>query len=416
MILRFSVRNIITKPLSSGLSVLLMAISIMIIVLAYSTMSQLSSNFNQNANKIDLVVGAKGSRMQLVLCNVFHIDQPTGNIPLESVNFVQEHPFVDLAIPISLGDNYKKFRIVGTKPSFINELYQVKFLDGEIFSKSLEVVAGAQVAKELDLSIGSTFSGSHGLGESIHDHGDFTYRVVGILAKSGEVIDQLLLTPLESVWDVHPEDHNKGSFELKQEKEHHHHDHDHHHQHHDHEAKDITAMLVKYGSPRGKFTLPSSVNKKDMLMAAEPAVEIQQLFQLIQPAVDVLYKLSWLIFCLAMVSVFITLLNSLKDRKYEIAMMRAGGATSTTVFMSVLIEGALISLIGSFIGIILGHFLMELLANYMISSYNYDFTGLMFYPFEFILILGSLLIGMISALYPAYTAYKLNIAQTLKQS
>ena len=412
MILRYSIRNIITKPLSSGLSVLLMAISIMIIVLAYSTMSQLSSNFNQNANKIDLVVGAKGSRMQLVLCNVFHLDQPTGNIPLQSVNFVQEHPFVDLAIPISLGDNYKKFRIVGTKPSFINELYQAKFLEGEIFSKSLEVVAGAQVAQELNLSIGSTFSGSHGLGESIHDHGDFTYRVVGILAKSREVIDQLLMTPLESVWDVHPEDHNKGSFELKQEKEHHHHD----HHNHDHEAKDITAMLVKYGSPRGKFTLPSSVNKKDMLMAAEPAVEIQQLFQLIQPAVDVLYKLSWLIFCLAMVSVFITLLNSLKDRKYEIAMMRAGGATSTTVFMSVLIEGALISLIGSFIGIILGHSLMELLANYMISSYNYDFTGFMFYPFEFILILGSLLIGMISALYPAYTAYKLNIAQTLKQS
>ena len=398
--------------MSSGLSVLLMAISIMIIVLAYSTMSQLSSNFNQNANKIDLVVGAKGSRMQLVLCNVFHLDQPTGNIPLQSVNFVQEHPFVDLAIPISLGDNYKKFRIVGTKPSFINELYQAKFLEGEIFSKSLEVVAGAQVAQELNLSIGSTFSGSHGLGESIHHHGDFTYRVVGILAKSREVIDQLLMTPLESVWDVHPENHNKGSFELKQEKEHHHHD----HHHHDHEAKDITAMLVKYGSPRGKFTLPSSVNKKDMLMAAEPAVEIQQLFQLIQPAVDVLYKLSWLIFCLAMVSVFITLLNSLKDRKYEIAMMRAGGATSTTVFMSVLIEGALISLIGSFIGIILGHSLMELLANYMISSYNYDFTGFMFYPFEFILILGSLLIGMISALYPAYTAYKLNIAQTLKQS
>ena len=412
MILRYSIRNIITKPLSSGLSVLLTAISIMIIVLAYSTISQLSSNFNQNANKIDLVVGAKGSRMQLVLCNVFHLDQPTGNIPLQSVNFIQEHPFVDLAIPISLGDNYKKFRIVGTKPSFINELYQAKFLEGEIFSKSLEVVAGAQVAQELNLSIGSTFSGSHGLGESIHDHGDFTYRVVGILAKSREVIDQLLMTPLESVWDVHPEDHNKGSFELKQEKEHHHHD----HHNHDHEAKDITAMLVKYGSPRGKFTLPSSVNKKDMLMAAEPAVEIQQLFQLIQPAVDVLYKLSWLIFCLAMVSVFITLLNSLKDRKYEIAMMRAGGATSTTVFMSVLIEGALISLIGSFIGILLGHSLMQLLANYMISSYNYDFTGFMFYPFEFILILGSLLIGMISALYPAYTAYKLNIAQTLKQS
>ena len=420
MLFQYSIKNITTKPLSSGLSVLLMAVSIMIIVLANLTMSQLSSKFNENANKVDLVVGSKGSRMQLVLCNVFHIDQPTGNIPMKSVQFIENHPFVSLAVPISLGDNYKKFRIVGTRASFINELYDARINEGKIFDNSLEVVVGSKVAKELNLNIGSTFTGSHGIGESIHDHGDFEYEVVGILEQTGEVIDQLLLTPLESVWDVHPDDHQKGTFELsKNKKDTHEHHHDHHHDHsHQHEksSNEITSLLVKYNSPRGKFTLPGSINKKSELMAAEPAIEIQQLFELIQPAVDILIRLSWIIFGLAMISVFITLLNSMKDRKYEIAMMRAGGASSKKIFISVIFESIIISLIGSFLGVVLGHILMELLSGLVLSNYNYDFSGFLFYPVEFLFILGSLFIGMISALYPAYSAYKINIAQTLKQS
>lgn len=420
MLFQYSIKNITTKPLSSGLSVLLMAVSIMIIVLANLTMSQLSSKFNENANKVDLVVGSKGSRMQLVLCNVFHIDQPTGNIPMKSVQFIENHPFVSLAVPISLGDNYKKFRIVGTRASFINELYDARIDEGKIFDNSLEVVVGSKVAKELNLNIGSTFTGSHGIGESIHDHGDFEYEVVGILEQTGEVIDQLLLTPLESVWDVHPDDHQKGTFELsKNKKGTHEHHHDHHHDHsHQHEksSNEITSLLVKYNSPRGKFTLPGSVNKKSELMAAEPAIEIQQLFELIQPAVDILIRLSWIIFGLAMISVFITLLNSMKDRKYEIAMMRAGGASSKKIFISVIFESIIISLIGSFLGVVLGHTLMELLSGLVLSNYNYDFSGFLFYPVEFLFILGSVFIGMISALYPAYSAYKINIAQTLKQS
>ena len=420
MLFQYSIKNITTKPLSSGLSVLLMAVSIMIIVLANLTMSQLSSKFNENANKVDLVVGSKGSRMQLVLCNVFHIDQPTGNIPMKSVQFIENHPFVSLAVPISLGDNYKKFRIVGTRASFINELYDARINEGKIFDNSLEVVVGSKVAKELNLNIGSTFTGSHGIGESIHDHGDFEYEVVGILEQTGEVIDQLLLTPLESVWDVHPDDHQKGTFELsKNKKDTHEHHHDHHHDHsHQHEksSNEITSLLVKYNSPRGKFTLPGSINKKSELMAAEPAIEIQQLFELIQPAVDILIRLSWIIFGLAMISVFITLLNSMKDRKYEIAMMRAGGASSKKIFISVIFESIIISLIGSVLGVVLGHILMELLSGLVLSNYNYDFSGFLFYPVEFLFILGSLFIGMISALYPAYSAYKINIAQTLKQS
>ena len=151
-------------------------------------------------------------------------------------------------------------------------------------------------------------------------------------------------------------------------------------------------------------------------MAAEPAIEIQQLFELIQPAVAILIRLSWIIFGLAMISVFITLLNSMKDRKYEISMMRAGGASSKKIFISVIFESIIISLFGSVLGVVLGHTLMELLSGLVLSNYNYDFSGFLFYSVELLFILGSIFIGMISALYPAYSAYKINIAQTLKQS
>ena len=233
MLLKLGWKNIITRPLSSGLSVVLLSCSIMIIVLASLTMLQLQNKFDENANKIDLVVGAKGSRLQMVLCNVFHIDNPTGNIKFNDVEFLSNHPFVKSAIPISLGDSYKSYRIVGTELSYINDLYNASLNKGRLFENTLEVVAGADVANQLDLKIGDRFYGSHGIEESIHDHDNFEYELVGILNSSGETIDNLLLTSLESVWDVHPEDHQKGSFDLREEHE------DHHHHHHEHSKEEF---------------------------------------------------------------------------------------------------------------------------------------------------------------------------------
>jgi len=419
MLFKLSWKNIITRPYSSGLSVVLLASSIMIILLAILTMDQLETKFNENANKIDLVVGAKGSRLQLVLCNVFHVDHPTGNIYQDDVSFLSKHPFVKSAIPISLGDSYKSYRIVGTELSFLNDLYQTTLREGSFFKKSLEVVAGADVAQKLDLKIGSVFHGSHGISESIHDHDDFDYTVVGILEPSGEVVDQLLVTSLESVWDVHPSEHNEGSFDLTKEKKHDHdhdhgHDHDHHGENQEESKKEVTALLVNYSSPRAKFSIPSLVNKKEQIMAAEPAIEIQQLVDLLAPAKSVLSVLAWFIFGLAIISMIITLLNSMKDRKYEIAMMRVSGATARVVLFSILLEGFLIALLGILFGFILGHGLMELMGYYLTMNYHYHFTGLVFDFIELWIIAGVLLIGMISALIPAIMAYRIDISQTLK--
>ena len=416
MLIKLGWKNIIKRPFSSGLSIVLLASSLMIILLAILTMDQLESKFNENANKIDLVVGAKGSRLQLVLCNVFHIDNPTGNIKMDEVDFLSKHPFVQSAIPISLGDSYKSYRIVGTELSFITQLYKTSLAKGRLYEKSLEVVVGSNVAKKLNLKLGDTFYGSHGIEESIHDHDDFEYSIVGILNSSGEVIDNLLITPLESVWDVHPEDTHKGSFDLREEKEdHHHHHHDHEH-HHKEEAKQITAVLINYNSGRGKFTIPSMVNKKDHLMAAEPAIEIQQLLELIQPAIKVITILAWFIFSLAIISMIITILNSMKDRKYEIAMMRVAGSKAKTILFSILIEGFLVAFIGSILGFVLGHLFMVLIGYFLSINYHYEFTGLIFNFSEIWLLIGTIIIGMVSALFPAIIAYRIDISSTLKNN
>ena len=414
MLLKFAWNNIVKRPFSSGLSVLLLASSIMIIILAFLTMQQLESKFNENANKIDLVVGAKGSRLQLVLCNVFHVDNPTGNIRMKDVTFLSKHPFVKNAIPISLGDNYKSYRIVGTNQNFLQKLYKAPLKQGKLFEKPYEVVLGFNAANKMDLKLGDSFYGSHGIDASIHEHQDAKYLVVGLLDYSGEVIDNLILTPLESVWQVHSEDQQKGSFDLSYEKKH-----DHHHHHHKttvvEEDKEITALLVNYNSPRAKFSIPGIVNNKEQLMAAEPAIEIQRLFDLIKPAAKVVAVLAWFIFGLAFFSMLITMINSMKDRKYEIAMMRASGATSKLVLISILTEGFLIAFIGGLLGVFMGHILLEIMGQYLTNHYHYQFSGLVFNNFELWLLIGTIATGIISAFIPAIAAYNMDISSTLKK-
>ena len=412
MLIKLGWKNIVKRPLSSGLSIVLLSSSLMIILLSILIKDQLEDRFFENANKVDLVVGAKGSRLQLVLCNVFHVDKPTGNINIKDLEFLSNHPFVKSAIPISLGDSYKTFRIVGTEISFVKELYKSSLIEGRLFEKSLEVVAGAGVAKKLNLKIGDTFFGSHGIEESLHNHDHFEYKIVGILNFSGDVVDNLLITPLESVWDVHHDEKQKGSFDLrtKNDEKHHHHIDEHTNN------KEITSVLINYKSGRGKFTIPSIVNKKDKLIAAEPAIEIQQLLDLVQPIIKVINILAFFILGLAIFSIIITLLNSMKDRYYEIAMMRVAGASQSTILITILIEGFIISFVGALIGFILSHLFMSIIALYLSNNFHYELTGFYFTTTEIWVILFTMVIGMISAIFPAITAYKIDISRNLKSN
>ncbi|MEM1133980.1 MAG: ABC transporter permease, partial [Pseudomonadota bacterium] len=184
------------RPLTSILNILLLAISVAMLVLLVQFANQSAERFERDARGIDLVVGAKGSPLQLILSSVFHIDQPTGNIPLESKDRLERDPAVARVVPLALGDNFEGYRIVGTDASFL-ELYQAQLAQGAMFDGTYRAVMGSQVASETGAQLGQKFFGSHGLAEDEegaveHDHAAF--ETVGILKPTGSVVDRLILT------------------------------------------------------------------------------------------------------------------------------------------------------------------------------------------------------------------------------
>ena len=229
------------KLLGSFLSLLTFASGIAVIVALLLINSQMNNEFTKNLQGIDLVVGAKGSPMQLILSSVFHLDIPTGNIPLEEAQQLEKHPLVKSAIPVALGDNYNGFRIVGTNADYISH-YDGQLAEGKVFTQPMEAVLGSDVAAQYHNKPGDQIVGAHGLVNSDDLHSDFPYTVVGVLKSTNTVLDRLVLTPVESVWHVHEHPDADDPEEVEYKK--------------DHPGKELTALLISYKSPMAAATMP----------------------------------------------------------------------------------------------------------------------------------------------------------------
>ena len=207
-LITISFKNIFHKPVGTILSIVLLTLAVGIISILIHVNSSIENQMNNNLKGIDMVVGAKGSPLQLILSSVYHVDSPTGNISLTDAKSITNNRMVKNSTKLSFGDNFKGFKIVGTEKSFL-ELYNCKFENGRVWEKSLEAVVGKKAAEILNLKIGDEFISTHGLGDYGESHEDSKFKVVGVLDYSGSVADQLILTSLESVWDVHKEhDHD----------------------------------------------------------------------------------------------------------------------------------------------------------------------------------------------------------------
>jgi len=407
-LIKLSWNYIKAKPLNMLLNMLLMGLGIAIILVLILLSSQLEDNLSKNKKGIDLVVGAKGSPLQLILANVYHIDFPTGNIKLDEAKDLTRNRLIAQAIPLALGDNYRGFRIVGTNHDYV-KLYEATIAQGELWKNNLDVVVGANVAEKLKSKIGDSFFGAHGLSVEDMDHDEMSYHIVGILEKNNSVIDNLILTNIESVWAVHEHDdeHEEGHG-LPQigsayqtgfpEGE---------------EEAEITSMLIKFRSPMGAVTLPRMINANTNMQAASPAFETQRLFSLLGIGVDLLKAFAGIIIIIAGLSIFISLYNALKDRKYDLAIMRSLGASKTKLFIHVILEGVIITVLGGALGFLLGHGLTEFLASLYEKSDDIGLTGLVFVNQEFIVMLISVGFGVLASLIPALNAYKTDISEVL---
>jgi putative ABC transport system permease protein len=390
--------------------------------------NQIEQQLQSNLRGIDMVVGAKGSPLQLILSSVYHIDNPTGNIPYKEANKLDKNPLVDFTIPLSFGDSYNGYRIVGTTHQY-TELYEVSLKEGRLWNRSLEVVLGSTVAEIHQLKIGDTFYGTHGLVEGGHVHDDYAYEVVGILKASYSTLDQLILTKSESVWKVH--NHQT----IEEEHDYHtcdHDDHDHHtcnHDNHDHEHDEIvaetysipedamiTALLVKFKSPVGFIQLPRKVNETTSLQAAVPALEISRLTSLLGFGVQTINTIAFIIIIVSGLSIFISLYNSLKKRRYELALMRVHGATKWQLVKLVLQEGMILSVLGAIFGLLISRitlFSMSLFVEhkYAVNSFQFNLISE-----EIWLIPIALVIGFIASLIPTIQTYNINIPKTLSNA
>jgi putative ABC transport system permease protein len=439
-ILQLSLKNILNKPLTLLLNLVLFSLGVGLISLLLLVNVQLEEKFKKNFAGIDLVIGAKGSPLQLILSSLYHLDAPTGNMPIsESKAFLNpKHPVFKKVIPLSLGDSHKGYRIIGTDASFV-DLYESKPVEGKLFAKTMEVVVGATVAENLKLNIGDQFKSSHGLIEDdnlVHEDAK-PFIVTGILGKTGAVIDQLIVTKTESVWEVHEEHDHEGESEEEDaghaHEDHDHGDHDHgdhdhgdhdhaDHDHGDHEDKPLTAyenqsitsLLVQFrGRNIQALNMARNINENTNFQAATPAIEINRLYTLLGVGEEALRALALLIIFVSGLSIFISLFSSLRERKYELAVMRTLGARPGFLFLLIIFEGIITAALGFLCGIGLSHGAMVLLADFLEKSYRYDFSAALFLREEVYLFLASLLIGIIAAIIPAFQASKTDIHATL---
>ena len=412
--------NIISHPFNTILSLLLMTFGVGIISLILLLNNQIEKQLQNNLKGIDMVIGAKGSPLQLILSSVYHIDNPTGNIFYKEANKLVDNPLVDFAIPVSYGDSYNGYRILGTTHEYPN-LYGFDLKEGKLWSNSMEVVVGSTVAKNNNLNIGDRFFGTHGLGEGGHAHDNHYYQVVGIINPSNSVIDKLIITDIKSVWDVHNHD-------LSSDHSHDDHCHDHHDHHHDENCIEnnisiydmdefmITSMLVKFKSPIGLIQLPRKVNETTNLQAAIPIFEINRLTNLIGFGVQTINLIALIIIIVSGLSIFISLYNSLKKRRYEMALIRVHGASKWQLIKLILIEGLTLSILGTLFGLLISRvslFFISIMVNknQTISQIQFSLIG-----DEFWLLIIALCIGLFSSLIPAILTYKINIPKILSNA
>jgi putative ABC transport system permease protein len=388
-------RYLWSQPLTTLLNLLLLSLGLAAISFVILASEQIEQAVQRDLAGIDLVVGAKGSPMQIMLAGVFHLDVPTGNIPLKALEQLRAQPLVARVIPLSLGDSLQSFRIVGSTPDYLG-LYGARLAAGRAWQQPLEAVLGAEVAERTGLKPGQHFNGAHGMGSGGGgEHAERPYTVVGVLARSGTVLDRLVTTSLESVWAVHAH-HGAGPHDA------------------DDAEREITMALVSYRGPLAAAMLPRWVNAQPGLQAAAPALETARLLRMVGAGTEVLRGFGVLLLLAAGLSVLVAMLHAVRERRNDLAMMRMLGAPPSRVAGLVAAEALCLAALASVLGLALGHALAQGLGALLAQQRSIHVTGAWWSPWEWSVPLVAGGVALLSAAVPAWSAFRLDVTQLLQ--
>ncbi len=424
------------RPLSTGLNVFLLALGLAIITVLLLIQDQFEKKMNQDAEGIDLVVGAKGSPLQLILSSVYHIDFPTGNIKMEEAKSLSSNRLVKKLIPLALGDNFQGFRIVGTNQDYL-ELYGVDFSEGNAWEFPFEVVLGSEAAAKTGLKVGDEFASSHGISVGSHEHDQHNFVVSGVLAPRGNVVDRLILTSIESVWYTHEEagaaDESAVSGDSAATGESGFHSDEVDASEADHDAKfhrqvaktgfpaseedrEVTTLLLQYRNPMAAIQLPRMINSGTSMQAASPSFEMSRLFELLGVGISLLQGLAVVLIAVAGLGIFIALYNSLKERKYDLAILRTLGASRVQLLVLIFLEGLMLTFLGAVLGIALGHTFLWMLVGQSEQNVVAAIQPWIFLRQELWIIVYALGVGVVASIIPAWSAYQTSIAKQLTKA
>ena len=465
-------KNIAQRKFSVVLTAVSVALGVALIAATLDIRRQVEEKFSQTSVGYELIVGAKGSPLQLVLNTVYHLGNPTGNLPYSTYELYRRNPFVSYAIPMGLGDNYKGFRIVCTTTEFFTKFNYVKdkqfelaegrlFRDDELYA----AVLGKEVAEKTGLKLGDKFVATHGLQEASgdigkqHEHNQFT--VVGILKKTGTPSDKAVYASLPTVWAIHDEEAHEDGETRKEAVERIYgkpekdtiqvqlsptdHKHDHHdrdkdthakhsdgtphtdgdtHADHEHEHNtaptegDITAILIKAKAPIFSLQLYDKINREPYAQAAFAVNEIKNLFDIVGNVDWAFLFITALVIVVAIIGVMVALYNSLAERRREIAILRSLGAHRSKIFSIIALEAALTSFFGALAGVVLSKVLALVLKGIVLEKTGVEISISLIslaggVPIELALILIVTLVGALSGVIPAVEAYRTDVAKNL---
>jgi putative ABC transport system permease protein len=416
-------RSIEQRALASALTAFSMALGVALVVTVLVIHQVVDQSFRRGAQGYNLIVGAKGGRLELVLSTVYHLGRPIENIPYKYYLEFTEGRFrqsVDAAIPICMGDSYEGFPVIGTVPEMFTELqYQegqkYEFASGGNFhpGSEYEAVAGWQAARKAGLAVGGTFRPAHGLiekGAPAHTHRPFT--IAGVLAPTGTPMDRALFVNMEGFF--HLEGHLRpaaGAHPQEEPAEGEAHDHD---VPISDDQKRITAILVSTKEDWLAAALAKQINEDSVAQAVMPAQEIAGLLDNIVGNIQLLLLLlAILVVVVAGIGILVSIYNSMNDRRHEIAVMRALGARRSTVMVVILLESVLLSLGGGLLGLLLGHGLIALLGPTIEGETGVIVGAWAFQWAELILIPGLIALAAIVGYLPAAVAYRTDVAKSL---
>jgi len=402
-----SVRN---RKVTAILTILTVAISVILLLGVERIRTQAKESFANTISGTDLIIGGRSGQVNLLLYSVFRIGNATNNIDWKSYQEFSQHRSVDWAIPISLGDSHKGFRVMGTNHSYF-EHYQygkkqnLTFKQGREFERLFEAVIGADVARSLNYTIGSEMIIAHGISDvGFSRHENTPFKVVGILAPTGTPVDKTVHVSLEAIEAIHvgwESGANLGNNPTAQQLE-----------AMDFKPNQITAMLVGLKSKIQTFALQRQINTypKEPLSAIMPGVALHELWGMMSVAEQALMAVSVFVVVAGLLGMLSSLLTSLQERRREMAILRAMGARPRHVFSLLILEASVLTFIGLLVGIAGLYIMLSIASPIIQQSYGINLQISALSHYEWLLLAAVQLAGTIIGFIPAFRAYRQSLS------